>query len=362
MIWSFLFVSLSAWAQSGMPLRESPACEPNLHSISEKDVAEWIDFTNRRVPPLNRLLVRDSKHPELTKVKAQLARNSFITGAYLDLCRDRVLDQGTCLEKPDPSFLWACAAARGSATAGSYMKDGISAYEKDMSSGQTWIDTLIGRNAVLPSVKLLGDANGKIFETVGWQHFAAAKCGNAYAVALLRKSKLPNKTEYQDFWKKAETEKTSGRSLQTAKDTSTEDLLLLEQELIQPEMESNQFVLGALSRNSLFSSGVVGAASFRDYAVKTLGTRPLSVNLANFDQRFSWELNEVLPKIFADVLQPQCKGMNQQDQLSRLVGEKQFASANAIDGLGTFARQRGSTGVASGGMSEFQQHLASTTH
>jgi len=342
-------------AKEGMGLPGSPGCRVD---VSSRDVLDWVDYSHTQVPPVE-AISSSSRDVKVAHLEKELARNRYITAAYLSLCRDRVLDNGTCTDEPDAGFLWACAAARGSATAGQYMEEGLSAYRTDTRKGASWVDRTIGNQGILPAVAVLGKANGKIFDHIGWQHFAAAKCGNDYVVELLGRSNLKDKAEFQDYWRRVKRDKAGS----VVVGTMTEKLLAQEQALIQPDMAANRTLLGVLSRASLVSSGVYGAKGFRQYAEEDLGVTAMRVNLADYNQRFRWERDHVVPKILERVLSPGCGGMRALDSLADIIREKQNLAADRNPSLAGYPR------VKSGGelrelraLSGANATLAATDH
>jgi len=318
-------------AREGMRLPGSPVCKEDLNSLTASDYLDWKEYTDTTVPPLDRIGTSE-KNSELARLKAELARNRYITGAYLDMCRDRVMDRGTCTEKADPGFLWACAAARGSYTAGQYMEDGLRAAKDGARDGV--VGKLLGDNGVLPAVALLGKANGKIFDDVGWHHFAAAKCGHAYAAALLNVGPAARRERYADYWISTQQAKPESRVV----GTPVEKLLEVEQQLIQPEMQAKKLLLSALTQAGLIQSGVAGAKGLLRYATEDLKMGSTQANLASYSQRFRWERDHVVPKILEDVLRAGCAGITRLDTLAGILREKQDDDAEKFTGLRDFRR------------------------
>ncbi len=326
-----IFVAGESLAREGMRLPGSPVCKEDASSLSASDVLDWKEYADSVVPPLNRIGTT-GRNTEPAKLTAELARNRYISAAYLDMCRDRVMDRGTCTEKADPGFLWACAAARGSYTAGQYMEQGLITAKSEAKAGLA--GKLLGDKGVLPAVALLGKANGKIFDDVGWHHFAAAKCGANFAASLLNVSSSPRRDQYMDYWIRTQQAQPESR----VAGTPVELLLEVEQRLIQPGMQENKLLLSALTRSGMIQSGVGGAKGLLPFVTENLKLGASQANLASYSQRFRWERDHVVPKILEDVLRAGCAGMGRLNTIAQILREKQNDEAEKFSGLREFRR------------------------
>lgn len=333
---ALFFVGLnSAFGESGMRLPGSPTCKDS-DALNGSDVTDWKDYVDTQVPPLAQLQrANASLGAPLAALQSQEQRSHYITAAYTKLCSDRVLGGGQCERPPEASFLWTCAAAYGSYNAGTYMREGISEYRLQTGKGSNALVRFLARSSIVPAVRTLGEANALIFETVGWQHFAAAKCGPAFAAALVRRSSLVDKDRYETFWR---TSPGGGPLDGSAVPRETAQFLGQEQRLIQPILDRERTLLGLISRQSMILSGVPGSPSFDRYARETLGVPKGRVTFADFNQRFLWERDSLVPNILKRVLAPRCEGAGSLRVLASLVGDRQRDVSQRQDGLARFPR------------------------
>lgn len=331
----FLVSAMPVHAESSMALPGSPPCKA-VSSVRASDVREWTDFVDTQVPPLSHFQKSNaSLGKTLAGLQSQEQRSHFITATYVRLCWDRVLDKGRCSRAPDPAFFWSCAAASGSSNAGTYMRSGISEYKTQTKSGTHPIEWLMASKGVAPAVKTLGDANALIFDTVAWQHFAAAKCGADYAIALLGFSSVPERAQYQAYWRSSKTATPLDGS---AVPRPTNQLLGIEQRLIQPLLEKQKSLLGIVSQKNFIRSGVSGTPSFFNFSTKTLGTPKSRVNFADFAQRFVWERDTLVPAILSRTLAPSCGGAQRLQTLAAITGDRQSGVYQQVGGLSGFPR------------------------
>ena len=323
------YASLIVFLVTSVALSEipsSPLCKPDTSPVTVSDVRDWQQFVQKQVPPYPQLKAT-VPNGDRSKSEAFEKRNAFITLTYLRLCRENVLDRGSCQAPPNQGFLWTCAAAFGSHNAGLHMKIGLASHKEFKSFSGTqpsqnkflrtltapgralgnFVSQQAGQQAALAATQMLGEANSRIFDSVAWHHLAAAKCGSDFAARLLDKFPGSQGAQYAAYWRKVTKENNTKQPPALVPD-SLRDLLKVEQRLIQPMFEENDMINRYLSQNNMIQSGVPGAPSFKEFSTKWLRVNPLNVNLANFEQRFQWEISAVIPKILTNLLRPQCEG------------------------------------------------------